>query len=203
MVRWLEMLAVSIFVWQATGSAFLVAMMGMLRILPMGLFGAPIGVLAERVQPRSALTAIVLVSLLTSAALAALAMAGMLAVWHLALASFVNGIAWAADNPVRRMLIGQVVGPARMGEAMSFDVGSNNASRMLGPTVSGLLFAAFGIEGSFVVSSSALPLRAARRGDAALPQPACAGDRGGRAGADGGGAAGRPPLAAGCAARWW
>ena len=68
MVRWLEMLAVSIFVWQATGSAFLVAMMGMLRILPMGLFGAPIGVLAERVQPRSALTAIVLVSLLTSAA---------------------------------------------------------------------------------------------------------------------------------------
>ena len=39
-----------------------------------------------------------------------------------------------------------------MGEAMSFDVGSNNASRMLGPTASGLLFAAFGIEGSFVVS---------------------------------------------------
>ena len=152
MVRWLEMLAVSIFVWQATGSAFLVAMMGMLRILPMGLFGAPIGVLAERVQPRSALTAIVLVSLLTSAALAGLAMGGMLAVWHLALASFINGIAWAADNPVRRMLIGQVVGPARMGEAMSFDVGSNNASRMLGPTVSGLLFAAFGIEGSFLVS---------------------------------------------------
>ncbi|TDH64383.1 MFS transporter [Dankookia rubra] len=152
MVRWLEMLAVSIFVWQATGSAFLVAMMGMLRILPMGLFGAPIGVLAERVQPRSALTAIVLVSLLTSAALAALAMAGLLAVWHLALASFVNGIAWAADNPVRRMLIGQVVGPAGMGQAMSFDVGSNNASRMLGPTISGLLFAAVGIEGSFVVS---------------------------------------------------
>jgi predicted MFS family arabinose efflux permease len=152
MVRWLEMLAVSIFVWQATGSAFLVAMMGMLRILPMGLFGAPIGVLAERVQPRSALIAIVLVSLLTSAGLAALAMTGMLAVWHLALASFVNGIAWAADNPVRRMLIGQVVGPSRMGEAMSFDVGSNNASRMLGPTISGLLFAAVGIEGSFVVS---------------------------------------------------
>ena len=152
MVRWLEMLAVSLFVWQATGSAFLVAMMGMLRILPMGLFGAPIGVLAERVQPRTALTIIVLVSLLTSLGLAALAMDGALAVWHLAIASFINGIAWAADNPVRRMLIGQVVGPARMGEAMSFDVGSNNASRMLGPTASGLLFAAFGIEGSFVVS---------------------------------------------------
>ena len=152
LVRWLEMLAVSIFVWQATQSAFLVAMMGMLRILPMGLFGAPLGVLAERVEQRTALIAIVLVSLVTSLALAALAFAGALAVWHLALASFINGIAWAADNPVRRMMIGQVVGPARMGQAMSFDVGSNNASRMLGPTASGLLFAAVGIEGTFLVS---------------------------------------------------
>ncbi|WP_158292168.1 MFS transporter [Paracraurococcus ruber] len=152
LVRWLEMLAVSIFVWQATHSAFLVAMMGMLRVLPMGLFGAPLGVLAERFEQRTALVIIVLASLLTSAVLAALAYAGMLAVWHLALASFVNGIAWAADNPVRRMMIGQVVGPARMGQAMSFDVGSNNASRMLGPTLSGLLFAAVGIEGTFLVS---------------------------------------------------
>ncbi|WP_165943365.1 MFS transporter [Roseicella aquatilis] len=152
MVRWLEMLAVSLFVWQATGSAFLVAMMGMLRVLPMGLFGAPLGVLAERVEARTALIAIVLASLSTSLALALLSAAGMLAVWHLALASFVNGIAWAADNPVRRMLVGQVVGPGRMGQAMSFDVGSNNASRMLGPTLSGLLFAALGITGTFVVS---------------------------------------------------
>jgi len=152
LVRWLEMLAVSIFVWQATGSAFLVAMMGMLRVLPMGLFGAPLGVLAERVEQRTALIAIVLASLLTSLALAALAQGGMLAVWHLALVSFVNGIAWAADNPVRRMMIGQVVGTARMGQAMSFDVGSNNASRMLGPTISGLLFAAVGIEGLFLVA---------------------------------------------------
>ncbi|MDO9707279.1 MFS transporter [Paracraurococcus lichenis] len=151
-VRWLEMLAVSIFVWQATHSAFLVTMMGMLRILPMGLFGAPLGVLAERVEARTSLVIVVLASLVTSAALAALSFAGALAVWHLALASFVNGIAWAADNPVRRMMIGQVVGPERMGQAMSFDVGSNNASRMLGPTVSGLLFAAVGIEGTFVVS---------------------------------------------------
>lgn len=152
LVRWLEMLAVSIFVWQATHSAFLVAMMGMLRILPMGLFGAPLGVLAERMEQRSALILLVLVSLLTSAVLAALALAGALEVWHLALASFVNGVAWAADNPVRRMMIGQVVGPERMGQAMSFDVGSNNASRMLGPALSGLLFAVVGIEGTFVVA---------------------------------------------------
>src|SRR5207253_3128372 len=75
-----------------------------------------------------------------------------LAVWHLALASFVNGIAWAADNPVRRVMIGEVVGPAQMSAAMSIDVGANNASRMLGPTIGGLLLAGISISGAFTVS---------------------------------------------------
>jgi MFS family permease len=152
LVRWLEMLAVSLFVWERTGSAFLVAMMGMLRILPMGLFGAFLGALAERVEARTALLAIVAASLATSLILAILAQAGALQIWHLAAASAVNGLAWAADNPVRRMMIGQVVGATRMGRAMSADVGSNNASRMLGPTLSGLIFAGFGVGGAFIVS---------------------------------------------------
>jgi MFS family permease len=152
MARWLEMLAVSLFVYQATGSAFLVTMMTLLRILPMGLFGAFMGALAERVEARNALVCIVLGSLATSLVLALLAHAGVLAVWHLGAASFVNGLAWAADNPVRRLMIGQVVGSARMGRAMSADVGSNNASRMAGPIASGVIFATVGIEGTFALS---------------------------------------------------
>ncbi len=72
--------------------------------------------------------------------------------WHVALASFVNGIAWTTDNPVRRTMIGEVVGPDRMSAAMSLDVGANNASRMLGPTLGGVLLATFGIGGAFAVS---------------------------------------------------
>ena len=151
-VRWLEMLVVGIFVYQHTGSAFDVALMTMLRMLPMALFGAFIGAWVERVERRIALIAVVLVMLATSVCLAILAYAGWLAVWHLALASFVNGIAWAADNPVRRVMIGEVVGPTQMSAAMSVDVGANNASRMLGPTIGGLLLAWVGISGAFSVS---------------------------------------------------
>jgi len=151
-VRWLEMLVVGVFVYQRTGSAFDVALMTMLRMLPMALFGAVIGAWVERIERRIALIAVVLIMLATSVWLAALAYLGWLAVWHLALASFVNGIAWAADNPVRRVMIGEVVGPAQMGAAMSVDVGANNASRMLGPTIGGLLLAGIGISGAFTVS---------------------------------------------------
>lgn len=151
-VRWLEILVVGVFVYQRTGSAFAVALMTMLRSLPMALFGALIGALADRVERKKALIGVVLLMLCTSLCLAVLAYTGQLEVWHLAVASFCNGIAWAADNPVRRVMIGDVVGSERMGAAMSIDVGANNASRMLGPTIGGLLLAGIGISGAFTVS---------------------------------------------------
>ena len=152
LVRWLETLVTGLFTWNATGSAFLVAMMTMLRLLPMGLFGAFLGAWAERVEGRTALLLTVAGSLLGSLAVALLAGAGVLAVWHLAALSFLNGLAWAADNPVRRLMIGRAVGAERMGAAMSVDVGTNNASRLLGPTLGGAILAAAGVAGAFWAS---------------------------------------------------
>jgi MFS family permease len=151
-VRWLEMLVVGIFVYQRTGSAFQVALMTLLRMLPMVMFGPLIGEIAERFERRVAQILVSLTLLVTAAVIAALAFAGRLEVWHLAVASFCNGIAWAADNPVRRVMIGEVVGPERMGAAMAIDVGANNASRMLGPTVGGLVLTMTGIAGAFSIS---------------------------------------------------
>lgn len=151
-VRWLEMIVVGVFVYQHTGSAFQVALMTLLRMVPMALFGAFLGAWAERFDRRRALILVLLAMLATSFALAVLAYAGALTVWHVGVASFINGIAWATDNPVRRVMIGEAVGSEGMGAAMSIDVGANNASRMLGPTIGGLLLAGTGISGAFTAS---------------------------------------------------
>jgi MFS family permease len=151
-VRWLEMLVVGVFVYQHTGSAFQVALMTLLRLAPMVMFGPLIGAVVERFERRHAQVLVCLSMLATAIAVAALAYAGQLEVWQLALASFCNGVAWAADNPVRRVMIGEVVGPERMGAAMAIDVGANNASRMLGPTIGGLVLASLGIAGAFSIS---------------------------------------------------
>jgi MFS family permease len=151
-VRWLEMLAVAVFAYQRTGSPFIVALLTMLRMLPMAMFGALIGAAAERVERRTALVLVMILMLLCSIGLALLAWAGALEIWHIALASFISGLTWTTDNPVRRTMIGEVVGPERMSAAMSIDVGANNASRMLGPTVGGILLATLGIGGAFAVS---------------------------------------------------
>jgi MFS family permease len=151
-VRWLETVAVGVFVYQYSRSAFLVAMMTMLRLLPMGVFGAFIGAWAEKIDRRITLIAVVMLMLMTSASLALLAYNGHLAIWHLAVASFLNGLGWATDNPVRRVMIGDVGGGDQMSTAMSLDVGANNASRMVGPTIGGLLLASTGIGGVFTLS---------------------------------------------------
>jgi MFS family permease len=151
-VRWVETVAVGVFVYQHTDSAFLVAMMTMLRLLPMGLFGAFLGAIAEHTERRTTLILVTAGTLLTSLALATLAHLHMLEVWHLAVVSFINGVGWATDNPVRRVMIGEAVGSPQMSKAMSLDVGANNASRMIGPTIGGLLLAGTGIAGVFTLS---------------------------------------------------
>lgn len=151
-VRWLETIAVGVVVYQRTDSAFLVSMMTMLRLLPMGLFGVFLGALAERFDRGRTLLAIVLLMSVTSAILAILDRTGQLEIWHLALASFINGCGWCTDNPVRRVMMGEVVGREHMGTAMSLDVGATNASRMVGPAIGGFLLAGPGIQGAFILS---------------------------------------------------
>jgi len=151
-VRWLETIVVGIVVYERTDSAFLVSVMTLLRLLPMGLFGVFLGALAERFDRGRTLLIVVLLMSATSAVLAVLDRTGQLEIWHLAFASFINGCGWCTDNPVRRVMIGEVVGREQMGTAMSLDVGAGNASRMVGPAVGGFLLAATGIQGAFILS---------------------------------------------------
>ena len=121
----------------------------LVRWLEILVFGVPFGALAARISRRQGLAG--MLSILTATALVLLFMAASerLAVWHLGVASFIGGLVWAADNPVRRAMMGDVAGPARMGNAMAFDVGASNASRLLGPAAGGLLLAHFGMSAVF------------------------------------------------------
>jgi MFS family permease len=160
-VRWIEMLAIAVFVYRETGSPLLVAILTMLRLLPMALFGVFFGAIADRIERRAALIGVSICLFATSTVLAVLAWMDALQVWHLAVATLINGTTWATDNPVRRILLGEVVGPDNIGRAMSIDIGTNNASRMIGPTIGGLMLALVGIHGVFTLSMASYAVAAA------------------------------------------
>jgi predicted MFS family arabinose efflux permease len=133
--RWLEMLALGVYAVEVTGSPLLVALLMILRLAPLALFGVVI-------------VSLVLV-LALSVVMLALSWSGAVVYWHVAVAAFVSGMFWATDMPLRRRLIGDVAGAGRIAPAMSLDSATNNATRMVGPLLGGALYQWLGLSGVF------------------------------------------------------
>jgi MFS family permease len=156
--RWLEMLVVGVFVFDQTGSPFLVALMLVLRMLPMGIFGLAGGMLAEHFDRRRVLLVAMGAMFVVSVAQGVLAANGLIEVWHIALGAFMGGLMWITDFPVRRTLLADIAGPERVGRAMSLDITSTSGTRMLGPLAGGALLASTGLAGAYLVAAIAYAL---------------------------------------------
>ena len=91
-MRWLELLIAGIFTYDATHSAFLVAVVTVARSLPMLFVGAIAGLVGEALNRKRILLTQLLVMAGSSGVLCALALSGRLRVWHVALAAIVSGI---------------------------------------------------------------------------------------------------------------
>ena len=128
--------------------------MTMLRILPMALFSAFAGALADRVSRRLLLQISIVAMMVVSGGLGLLALTGAIQLWHIALGSLLGGLFWATDMPVRRTLLGEIAGSDRLGAGMGLDAATNNATRMLGPVLGGFLLQLIGLDGSFFVGTA-------------------------------------------------
>ena len=153
--RWLEMLVIGIFVFDVTSSPFLVALMLLLRMLPMGLFGVFGGIVADRFDRRRVLIAVMSVMTTLAAVLGLLAAYDLIKVWLVGLGAFASGLIWVSDFPVRRTLLSELAGPGRTGTAMSLDIMSGSGSRMIGLLLGGGIYAGFGLGGAFLVTAVA------------------------------------------------
>ena len=177
-IRWLETLAVGLYTFHETGSPFLVTAMLFARTLPSMLLGAPVGVLAARLDRKRLLAINFAVLTILAAVLFALAHTGRLELWHVAAGAVLSGCTWAMDNPIRRTLLGEIAGNRRLAIAMSLDMATVHATRALGPIAGGMLLHWHGIAGVYalaVVLNGVSFLNAARlrhRSASAAPSPA-------------------------------
>ncbi|MDA0240934.1 MAG: MFS transporter [Proteobacteria bacterium] len=151
-MRWLDMLAVALFVLEVTGSPFLVALALFLRMVPMFLFGAVAGAVAEKVNRRNMLIVAFLVVAAVYTILAWLSWNGTLQLWQLGMGVFLSGILWAMEFSVRRPIVADIAGLDRIGAAMGLESSTNNFTRMLGPLSGGFLFEFFGLPGTLILA---------------------------------------------------
>ena len=148
-MRWLDVLAVGVYTHQVTGDPLIVATMLFLRMLPMLLFGAVIGAWAERVNRKSLLMTGILTIAVLYAVLGTMAYTGVITLLHVGIGAVISGLFWAMEMPVRRTMVGEVAGNDRIGAAMGLESSTNNFTRMLGPSVGGMLLEFVGLHGAF------------------------------------------------------
>lgn len=151
-IRWFQLLALGVYTFEITDSPLLVSSVPVLWMLPLTLFGPAVGVIADRVDRKLLLSASIVMVIVMSIVMTVLAELADLTYLHVAVTSFISGLFWATDMPVRRRLIGDLSGQA-LSTAMSLDSATGNATRMAGPLLGGVMLQVVGMSGVFFVSA--------------------------------------------------
>jgi MFS family permease len=152
-LRWLELLAIGVYVLAHSGSPSTVALITALRLAPMFLCGSLIGALGDRYERSRVLLIGLAIVAATSIALSALAFTGQITLWQIALGTIVSGGFLAADMTLRRIMSAEIAGTGRLGQAMALESVNNHATRMLGPALGGLLLQTLGLFGVYLLGA--------------------------------------------------
>lgn len=152
-MRWMETVALGIFVFQLTDSPFWVAVVGFLRMIPMFALGPAIGLISDKVNRKLLMGFTLAVLSGVYAVLTGLVIADLIQLWHVCVGAALAGIMWATDFPVRRAMIGDAVGSGGISTAIGIDMASSNFSRVIGPLGAGAFLESFGVEFAYLTGA--------------------------------------------------
>ena len=148
-MRWLEMLAFSLFALAETGSALVVSLTVFARMLPLLFLGGIASSLAERRDRRTTLLIALGTMLASAAALFAAALGDLLNVPLIMLAAVLGGVFWAVETPLRRTMLAEAGGMERIGQSMGLEIATNQLTRLAGAVMGGTIIAFLGLAGVF------------------------------------------------------
>jgi len=131
-------------VWEATHDALHLGYLGLAQGIPLVVFQLWGGVLADRVNRLRLLLATQVLTTLTLLAAFALSALALIRVEHLLALAALSNTFRAFDEPTRMSMVPQMVGRARLANAIALGSIPWQAGRMIGPSITGILIAAFG-----------------------------------------------------------
>jgi MFS family permease len=150
---WMQRIAMGWFVLQITHSAFDVGVMAFASFLPFTLFGLFAGVIADRVDARKLVLGTQAAQLVTSAALAFIALGGFARPWMLYAIGFATGLVLVLDVPSRQQLTYRMVGREALPNAIALNTSLFNSSRIFGPSLAGPVYALTGAGWCFLINA--------------------------------------------------
>ena len=142
---WITRIATSWLVYRLTGSVLLLGIVGFCGQIPTLLLAPFAGVLVDRWDRHRILVVTQALSLAHSAALAVLTLAGVITVPHVLLLQLAQGVINAFDTPARQAFVSEMVEDrADLPNAIALNSSMVNASRIIGPSIGGVVIAAVG-----------------------------------------------------------
>jgi MFS family permease len=142
---WITRIATSWLVYRLTGSELLLGVVGFCGQIPTLLLSPLTGVLVDRYNRHRILLWTQVASMLQSFALAALALTGVITVTHILILQLAQGVINSFDTPARQSFVVQLVADREdLPNAIALNSSMVNASRIIGPSIGGMLIAAFG-----------------------------------------------------------
>ncbi len=149
---WMTRVATAWLVYRLTGSALLLGVVSFAGQIPAFFLAPPAGVWVDRWNRHRTLVVTQILSMAQSFALAALALTGVIQVWHIIALALFQGIINAFDMPTRQAFVIQMVERREdLGNAIALNSSMVNLARLVGPAVAGVVIAIVGEGWCFLI----------------------------------------------------
>jgi MFS transporter, DHA1 family, staphyloferrin A biosynthesis exporter len=152
---WIQQISIGWLTYELTGSPFLLGAVNGFRSVPLLLLGPFGGVAADRLNPKRLMLSTQAFLMVLTATFATVVLTGHAEIWNIILFTLLTGVAWAFNMPVRQSIIPKLVPRRELTNAIALNSAGLNLTRILGPSLAGVLIATVSVAGNFYLQSAA------------------------------------------------
>ncbi len=149
---WMQIVALGWLVLELTNSAFWVAFIQGLDLLPVFLISLPAGMLADRIEKKRIILITQIIAMLIAFLFAALTQFQMINLVLIFALTLLSGIIHGLEMPARQSFIFEVVGKKDLSSAIALNTATFNSARVIGPSIAGILIAIFNVPIAFFLN---------------------------------------------------
>ena len=151
---WMQSIAQSWLLYRMTGSATLLGVLGFASSVPVLLLAPLAGLWSDRANLHRTMFATQVLEMLQAVSLAALAISGLIASWHIIMMATLMGVLVAIELPMRHAYLLELVGDkSDLPNAIAVTSLIGNTGRLFGPALAGVVIAAYGEPACFAINA--------------------------------------------------
>jgi len=150
---WMYQVALGWLALEMTDSPFWVGMAAFAGGIPILIFALPAGVVNDNLDRRKVLMLGQLGVMVSATLFSGLILFDVMDRWTMLVLAFCYGSSMAFVFPTRHAIIGRIVKPDDLANAIALNSAGQNATRIFGPALAGVLIAFLGTGGAFAVAA--------------------------------------------------